>query len=298
PTVTVYYNDNGNIAAMTDYHGNSTSYVYDDADRLEELTAPGGKTWIYVYNGVGQPWIVRLPNYMLKYIEFDERGRMSHSSYSTEWGGDIVESYDYTLDGNGNITAVDELNGAWDYTYDARQRLTAAVYTTALGHQAEYAYTYNDGDNLVTKQVPFEEDFDDGNYTAWGKSGTWSAANGYMRNDRYAGGSSYFYRSRSQADAEIRFSYLSEDTSSSSYNIRADLRHVTSGRVSVEFPPGTVKILEWDGSTWYTRAQANLTTQQNQWDLRLMLRTGNSWGSCPFLVVHYGYLIRSSREEP
>ena len=75
------------------------------------------------------------------------------------------------LDGNGNITAVDEswnTEGAWDYTYDNRQRLTAAVYTTPLGHQAKYNYTYNDGDNLVTKQVPFEDDFDD--RVKWGQS--------------------------------------------------------------------------------------------------------------------------------
>jgi RHS repeat-associated protein len=111
----------------------------------------------------------------------------------------------------------------------------------------------------------FEKDSDDGNYTAWGKTGTWSAANGYMRNDRYSGGSSYFYRSRSQGDAEIRFSYLSEDTSSGSYYMRADLRHVTTGRVSVWFSPSTVRIMEWDGTTWYTRAEANLSTQQGQW---------------------------------
>jgi len=112
--------------------------------------------------------------------------------------------------------------------------------------------------------VPFEEDFDDGNYTAWGKSGTWSAADGYMRNSQSTG-NSWFYRSRSQGDAEIRFSYLNEDTSSSSRYIRTDLRVGASGRVIVQFTPSTVYIKEQDGSTWYTRAQASLTTQEDQW---------------------------------
>ena len=111
----------------------------------------------------------------------------------------------------------------------------------------------------------FEEDFDDGKYTGWGTNGTWSAANGYMANSRYASGISQFYRSRTAADAEFRYSYSNEDTSNSDYYVRTDLRYRTSGQATVEFLPSTVRIREWDGSQWYVRASASLTTTQGQW---------------------------------
>ena len=95
--------------------------------------------------------------------------------------------------------------------------------------------------------ILFEEDFDDGNYTGWGTNGTWSAANGYMANSRYASGASQFYRSRTAADAEFRYSYSNEDTSNSDYYVRTDLRYRTSGQATVEFLPSTVRIRECVG---------------------------------------------------
>ena len=43
------------------------------------------------------------------------------------------------------------------------------------------------------------------------------------------------------------------------------MRYTTSGRATVEFLPSTVRIREWDGSQWYVRASASLTTTQGQW---------------------------------
>jgi len=66
----------------------------------------------------------------------------------------------------------------WEYEYDGRYRLTSAVRENAATPTitATYEYTYDDGDNLLTKVTPFIDDFEDGNYTGWTTSGTWSAS--------------------------------------------------------------------------------------------------------------------------
>jgi RHS repeat-associated protein len=118
---------------------------------------------------------------------------------------------------------------------------------------------------------------ENGNDTGWSKAGTWSAADGYMRNSQSAG-SSWFYRSRSEGDGEIRFSYLSEDTSSGNYYLEADLRCTASGKVAVVFTPTAVQLREYAGEVWYTRGETSLTTQQNQWYDVIVKLDGTSVG--------------------
>jgi YD repeat-containing protein len=83
----------------------------------------------------------------------------------------------------GNITSTTHEDGAlWDYLYDERYRLTSAVRSNASETiEATYAYTYDDGDNMLTKVEPFEDDFNDSNYTGWTvTSGTWTATSNYL----------------------------------------------------------------------------------------------------------------------
>ena len=61
---------------------------------------------------------------------------------------------------------------------------------------------------------PFEDDFNDGNYTGWTAVGTWSASNGYATRSSSTG---MLTRSTSDDDFEMWFSYMNEDTSSGSY---------------------------------------------------------------------------------
>ena len=79
----------------------------------------------------------------------------------------------YALDNVGNITKTTNEDGSfWDYAYDGRYRLTSAVRKNASETiAAAYAYTYDAGDNMLTKVEPFEDDFNGGNYTGWTVSG-------------------------------------------------------------------------------------------------------------------------------
>lgn len=75
----------------------------------------------------------------------------------------------YSLDAAGNITATDAQDGSrWEYGYDWRYRLTAATrHNTASSPaiSAAYRYAYDPADNLLTKQEPFIDDFNDGDST-------------------------------------------------------------------------------------------------------------------------------------
>ncbi len=74
-----------------------------------------------------------------------------------------------------NIAQTTQADGSlWDYEYDGRYRLTKAVRDNASTPTitVTYEYTYDDGDNLVTKVTPFIDDFQDGNYTGWYTSGS------------------------------------------------------------------------------------------------------------------------------
>ncbi len=52
-----------------------------------------------------------------------------------------------------------------EYGYDGRDRFTAATrsHASGSGFRATYTYTYDLGDNLLSKSEPFIDDFDDGN---------------------------------------------------------------------------------------------------------------------------------------
>ncbi len=70
--------------------------------------------------------------------------------------------------------------------------------------KATYTYTYDAGDNMLTKATPFEDDFNDGNYTGWTVgTGTASAASGYMQTTGY----SNFSQNNTDADLEQWISY-------------------------------------------------------------------------------------------
>jgi YD repeat-containing protein len=98
-------------------------------------------------------------------------------------GATALDGYTYGLDAQGDITRTTHQDGSyWDYTYDGRQRLITAVRNNSGATiAAKYYYTYDAGDNLVTKKTPFSDDFNDGDYTGWTVSyGTWDASNHYL----------------------------------------------------------------------------------------------------------------------
>jgi YD repeat-containing protein len=99
-----------------------------------------------------------------------------------KYGAMVLDGYTYALDAAGEITRVTDQNSEyWDYAYDGRDRLTSAVRkNSGVTISGSYAYTYDDAANLLRKVEPFEDNFNDGDYTGWSTSGTWDASNHYM----------------------------------------------------------------------------------------------------------------------
>ncbi|MBI5093241.1 MAG: RHS repeat protein [Candidatus Hydrogenedentes bacterium] len=84
---------------------------------MSTLTAPGNKTWTYTYNGIGQPTQVAIPNGMTTAYTYDNRNRLTKIEHKD--GATALDSFNYTLDAQGNITRTAQVvwglgSGVWD----------------------------------------------------------------------------------------------------------------------------------------------------------------------------------------
>ena len=154
-TLDLTYDDAGNVITMDDYHSNDIIYTYTDRNQVSTITAPGtDKTWTFTYNDLGQRITVSVPNSMNKFYDYDERNRLTRIS-QRDSSDAMTDSFKYHLDGIGNITKTVNYGGShWDYEYDGRYRLTKAERDNSsdtLLHR--YTYVYDDGDNMVTKEI-------------------------------------------------------------------------------------------------------------------------------------------------
>ncbi len=225
---------------------------------MSTLTAPGSKTWTFHYNDIGQPTYYNIPNGMTTNYGYDSRNRLTAIEHKD--GANVLDGFTYALDDVGNITQTTHEDGSfWEYGYDGRYRLTSAVRSNANETiEANYAYTYDDGDNLLTKVEPFEDDFNDGNYTGWSVwSGTWSASNNSLRMTPGTAGT--IAKANTDASLELRFTYVCNDDSNTSYGLLVGPRYAAGGdRIYLYFYPdravlaqrvsGVWTQLDWDGA--------------------------------------------------
>ncbi len=243
------YDPVGRVTSMTDYHGATTSYEYDDGGRLTTLIAPGSKEWEFVYNDLGQPietynpygsaaksakskfFQCNLPDGQggkinpdgtVETFGYDSRNRLTRRYLGTEaTGGTDLEEFLYELDAVGNITKTTELDGTeWVYAYDARYRLTSAVAAEGTKKKWKETYVYDNGDNLLTKRVPFTDNFDDlDDDLEWNGASTYVATKGYMERESGAIDAGNC-RLQSEHDFHMWFSYLHGGTSDGQIRIR------------------------------------------------------------------------------
>ncbi|GMV95134.1 MAG: hypothetical protein AMXMBFR82_49120 [Candidatus Hydrogenedentota bacterium] len=270
-TLTYAYDAAGNVTSMTDYHGNTTTYTYTDRNELSTLTAPGSKTWTFHYNDIGQPTYYDIPNGMTTNYGYDSRNRLTTIEHKD--GTTVLDGFAYALDDVGNITSTTHEDGSfWDYEYDGRYRLTSAVRKNSNETiEATYAYTYDAGDNLLTKVEPFEDDFNDGNYTGWSAwSGTWSAANNYLR--MTPGSAATIAKANTDNDNELRFSYVCNDTSNAGYTLTVSPRYASSGdRIYLEIKPGSINLSQRVSGVWSSLdTSATSSTQGTEYAIRVV----------------------------
>jgi RHS repeat-associated protein len=142
-----------------------TSWVYDNMDRVVNMTYPTGEVINFTYNTQGQVDSMANLLYDINYNAFDkityksfgnsvktnytyrtDNFRLERISTVNSSGGSYMNS-SYTYDGVGNIMSIRDSTMAYNRTfgYDSLDRLTAANSTTGYQH----VYAYNAIGNMV-----------------------------------------------------------------------------------------------------------------------------------------------------
>lgn len=118
PNVTYGYDANGNRTSMVDGTG-TTSYTYDEMDRLLTVVSPGSVTVAYRYDLNNNRTKIIYPDATAVTYAFDKSDRLSTVS---DWASRVT-SYQYNPDSS--VSVVSNINNtSANYTYDNAGRTT------------------------------------------------------------------------------------------------------------------------------------------------------------------------------
>ena len=131
-TFTTAYDVNGFVDSVSDWRGDTITLVNDADGRMIDVARSNGVDSVYGY---------------------DTAGRLDSIAHNN--GATLIDSFSYTLDGNGNRVGVSSNAGAESYTLDGLNRITAATYPGALTEAFSYdaagnrtSHTDIDGDTI------------------------------------------------------------------------------------------------------------------------------------------------------
>ncbi|MEK6719993.1 MAG: PA14 domain-containing protein [Chloroflexota bacterium] len=126
PDVSYTYDANNNRTSMVDGTGTST-YTYDEFDRLLSVTTPGPRTVGYRYDRDGNRTRLIYPDATAVTYTFDKAGRMSGLA---DWASRTVG---YTYFADGLVQTATNPNGTLStYSYDNARRLSDVVHAGPL----------------------------------------------------------------------------------------------------------------------------------------------------------------------
>ena len=111
-TVTTGYDVNGFVETVTDWRGDTITMVNDADGRMIDVARSNGVDSVY---------------------GCDTAGRLDSIAHTN--GAALIDSFSYTLDGNGNRVGVTSNAGAESYTLDGLNRITNASYPGALSRR-------------------------------------------------------------------------------------------------------------------------------------------------------------------
>jgi len=166
------YDPSGNVAAMTDPSGKTTSYGYDLLNRLISVTQPGDVTTTYTYDDHSNlAGVTDAENHTTTYVH-DDLGRLeavtSPDTGTTVYAYDPADNLIARRDANGNTIsyAYDELNRLIaihfpdpsqdiTYTYDAGVNGKGKL-TGMADSSGTYAYSYNSFHRLEKEEVTLD----------------------------------------------------------------------------------------------------------------------------------------------
>ena len=114
-TVTTGYDVNGFVDTVTDWRGDTITMTNDADGRMIDVARSNGVDTAYGY---------------------DSAGRLTSIGHAA--GATVIDSFTYSLDGNGNRTGVTSNAGSESYTLDGLNRITNASYPGALSEAFSY----------------------------------------------------------------------------------------------------------------------------------------------------------------
>jgi YD repeat-containing protein len=139
------YDAAGNLTELTDPDGNTRYYTYDDCDRMTQSDDPQGGLTLFQYDGEGNTIQIDYPNGDVLYHSWDPDNNLETQS-AEDAGSNPVFDYNYFYDALGNLSVV-EMNGmiTSQYDYDADNNLVHAFYDYGMApvpymHDIIYAY--------------------------------------------------------------------------------------------------------------------------------------------------------------
>ena len=144
------YNLDGDVGSLTTASG-TVNYAYNSLGLLETVTDQQGNLTTYSYDTVGNLVETELPNGIVETRDYDLLDRPTLIE-NTDSDGNVVASYDYTLDDTGNRVVLEENTGRRvEYTYDDLEQLTQETVTDPENGDETIDYVYNEVGNRVSR---------------------------------------------------------------------------------------------------------------------------------------------------
>jgi RHS repeat-associated protein len=167
-TVTIGYDNRGRTSSVTDVFGQVVAYQYDASsnrtqlsvngstiatyqfdviDRLTQLTDNASLNTTFTYDATDKITSRTLPNGVVTTWEYDGLDRLTRLKHVK--GANTLAVFDYQLSAVNNFTQMIDGAGTHNYTYDTRNRLTAATHS----NQPNESYGLDDVGNRVNSHL-------------------------------------------------------------------------------------------------------------------------------------------------
>lgn len=154
--ITYTYDNNGNKTSVSTAAG-STTYSFDNRNRIETAVVDGTSTTTYTYYPDSKKDTVTYPNGTRMRTLYDDADRVSEVINEVVADSSVISRYVYTYDANGNrLTQGETQNGQTEdtnYSYDISDRMTGFTITRADATTLTNTYTYDAVANRLTEVI-------------------------------------------------------------------------------------------------------------------------------------------------
>jgi RHS repeat-associated protein len=204
-TVTIGYDNRGRISSVTDVFGQvvgylydansnrtqlslnaatSATYQYDVINRLTQLTDNVSLNTTFAYDATNKLTSRTLPNGVVTTSQYDGLDRLTRLTHAK--AGNTLADFQYQLNAVSSITQMIDGAGTHNYTYDTRDRLTAATHP----NQTNESYTLDDVGNRAASHHGSSYSYQPFNRLVTANSNTYAYnANGNLTSKTDASGS-------------------------------------------------------------------------------------------------------------